>query len=191
MSAAWPAECIPWTTTAPPGSHEGHRTLPATTPSRREGGHTTSTTPATTPNRDRIVARGDEACLNARFTCKVPGCTHRFISARLLGLHLRMGHSDFDLEKMKALENEGGIATLTHDGLPVQSSTCVEGDFRWVGVHSLLRLRQESIILRLCIAVVEQYRGVLRVNTSPAGRVGWSGSFHNLAGRLQSDHELF
>ena len=75
-----------------------------------------------------------------------------------------MGHSDLDLEKMKAVENEGGIATLTHDGLPVQSSTCVEGHSRWVGVHSFFRLGQKGIILRLCIAVVESNTGEFYVS---------------------------
>ena len=60
----------------------------------------------------------------------VPGCEHRFLSARLLGLHLRMGHSDFDREKVKSAETRADI-TLTPDGLAIQTSTCVEGHIRW------------------------------------------------------------
>lgn len=71
----------------------------------------------------------NEASHLARFVCEVPGCGHRFPAARLLGLHIRMGHNDFDLENMqKAAEVMGPTVTL--DGLPITPPIRVGGNVR-------------------------------------------------------------
>lgn len=78
---------------------------------------------------DSAALGQDESSLHARFACGVPGCQHRFPEARLLGLHLRMGHSDFDLDRMKAAR-EGTKPTTTLDGVPVTASMDVGGHVR-------------------------------------------------------------
>lgn len=83
------------------------------------------------PTTGDAVLHRDEANLQARFACGVPGCGHRFPEARLLGLHLRMGHSNFDLERMKAAR-EGTEPTCTLDGVSITASIDVGGHVRLV-----------------------------------------------------------
>lgn len=74
----------------------------------------------------------DEANVHARFACGVPGCGHRFPLARLLGLHLRMGHSDFDLERMRAARDGTGPTRILDGGVPMTAEIDVGGRVRSV-----------------------------------------------------------
>ena len=100
MALAWPKGAFPWATIEPSRSLEGRNIV------RYEGPHVN------------------------RFACGVPGCNHRFSLEKLLNLHLRMGHSEFDRERMisKREEAEG---TLTSDGLSLTAPICEGGNARW------------------------------------------------------------
>lgn len=111
LSTALPSDGVPW----------AHRSSPPTLISRGKS-------PGTPHHADTAFTR-DGSSLIERFACGVPGCEHRFPVARLLGLHLRMGHTDFDLEKMKAAR-DGTRPTVTVDGLSITSSIDVGGRVR-------------------------------------------------------------
>lgn len=83
------------------------------------------------PRAGDAVRHGEEANLHAPFACGVPGCGHRFSEARLLGLHLRMGHGTFDRERMEAAR-DGTAAACTLDGVSITASIDVGGHVRLV-----------------------------------------------------------
>lgn len=137
MSPAWPADGVPWVpgpqssgplpkcrTKIPHSKRKGiaRRRVPNT------GGGGIGSGGRVPPTGD-VVRPRDEAILHVRFVCGVPGCGHRFPEARLLGLHLRMGHSDFDLDRMKAAR-DGTSPTCTLDGVSITASINVGGHVR-------------------------------------------------------------
>lgn len=91
----------------------------------------------------------DEPDFHARFACGVPGCGHRFSEARLLALHLRMGHNGFDLEKMKAAR-EGTEQTYTLDGVSITAPIDVGGHVRLSGGGIRRRKRPTAARRRAC-----------------------------------------
>lgn len=153
MASAWPSDGVPWV----PGSSSLRSLLPSgrgtknttpqgtlkaiTSPSknntgtagggRGEGSRGERGGVGRVSTADAAALGQDESTLHARFACGVPGCQHRFSEARLLGLHLRMGHSDFDLDRMKAAR-EGTGANSTLDGVSVTAWIDVGGNLRLV-----------------------------------------------------------
>lgn len=142
MSSAWPKDGVPWV----PGSQEASNPSGLLTIGTKAAPHRTRNDRASSPpSRTRAAGPsyrtggkprtadeslgGDESGFLARFACEVPGCGHRFPEARLLALHLRMGHNDFDLEKMKAAR-EGTERTHTLDGVSITAPIDVGGHVR-------------------------------------------------------------
>lgn len=152
MSPAWPKDGVPWVPGSQARSHSHPSGPPTTGPttsphrrrrngkvrakgappthssSRRRNAGTGHRTGSKSGTEDAGLAQ-DEADVHARFACGVPGCGHRFSEARLLALHLRMGHNDFDLEKMKAAR-EGTEQTYTLDGVSITAPVDVGGRVR-------------------------------------------------------------
>ncbi|CAM9950179.1 unnamed protein product [Scytosiphon promiscuus] len=160
MSASWPSDGVPWV----PGSSSSRPLLPFGKSRGKNAPH--GTLKATSSPKKRTGSAGggkgegsrekrggggrmsnsqapslghDDSSLQARFTCGVPGCEHRFPEARLLGLHLRMGHSEFDLDRMKAAK-EGTEPTSTLDGISATASIDVGGNLRasFLGTYRLV-----------------------------------------------------
>lgn len=135
MLPSWPSDGVPWASGLPaPGRETKHTSVGKKTVTACSGpaGRTpTKTAKTVRGGGDAVLDRGD-ATLHARFACGVPGCGHRFPEARLLGLHLRMGHNEFDLEKMKE-RRDGTGPTQTLDGVTVTAAIDVGGHVRLVG----------------------------------------------------------
>lgn len=148
MSPAWPKDGVPWV----PGSQShphpsgsltaGNKANPHRTkgvdrvnssPSRRRTAGTGRRTGGTAATANAALGL-DESDLCARFACGVPGCGHRFSERRFLSLHLRMGHSDFDRDRMRAAR-EGTEGTCTTDGLSITAPVDVGGRVRLAGGH--------------------------------------------------------
>lgn len=113
MSAVWPSD-VPWVKITQSQKFDARR-KPVSAGSHSHAG----------------VARNITS-FHERFTCDVNGCGHEFSAARLLGLHLRMGHSQFDLDKLKAAR-KGREAGLTPDGKSITGSIDVGRHARWGG----------------------------------------------------------
>ncbi|CAM9462464.1 unnamed protein product, partial [Hapterophycus canaliculatus] len=155
MSSAWPSDGVPWVV----GSSSWRSLLPS-------GGDLQKTTPhgmlkavacprkgADSPggcrsgggrgerrgNADTATLDQDESGLTARFMCEVPGCQHRFPEAHLLGLHLRMGHSDFDLDSIKTASG-ATKPTCPPGDVPVSASMDIGGHIRasFLGTYCLV-----------------------------------------------------
>ncbi|CAB1100558.1 unnamed protein product [Ectocarpus sp. CCAP 1310/34] len=145
MLPSWPSDGVPWASGLPaPGRGTKHTSVSKGTVTVRRGpaGSTPTKTAKTVgaggSAGDTVLDRGD-ASLHARFACGVPGCSHRFPQARLLGLHLRMGHNEFDLEKMKA-RRDGTVPTQTLDGVTVTAAIDVDSHVRasFLGAYRLV-----------------------------------------------------
>ncbi|CBJ33282.1 C2H2 zinc finger protein [Ectocarpus siliculosus] len=145
MLPSWPSDGVPWSSGLPaPGRGKKHTSVSKGTvtacrgPAGRTPTKTAKTVGAGGSAGDTVLDRGD-ASLHARFACGVPGCSHRFPEARLLGLHLRMGHNEFDLEKMKA-RRDGTVPTQTLDGVTVTAAIDVGGHVRasFLGAYRLV-----------------------------------------------------
>eukprot|EP00752_Nemacystus_decipiens_P013794 g12246.t1 len=175
MAPAWPKDGVPWVpgsqshpqpsgslTAAAAATTSPHRKrridmdgaegdYPNSSRRRNAGtgtGHrigSTSTTDDVNGGRDlgQDIAEPD---FHSRFACGVPNCRHRFTEARLLALHLRMGHSDFDLDKMKAAR-EGTAQSYTLDGVPITAPILVGGHVRasFLGAYRLVPPFQSPI----------------------------------------------
>ncbi|CAM9499132.1 unnamed protein product, partial [Ectocarpus sp. 12 AP-2014] len=145
MLPSWPSDGVPWASGLPaPGRGTKHTSVSKGTvtacrgPAGRTPTKTAETVGAGGSAGDTVLDRGD-ASLHARLACGVPGCSHRFPEARLLGLHLRMGHNEFDLEKMKA-RRDGKVPTQTLDGVTVTAAIDVGGHVRasFLGAYRLV-----------------------------------------------------
>ncbi|CAM9992042.1 unnamed protein product, partial [Sphacelaria rigidula] len=116
LSTSWPSHGVPWIAKSP-------------VPSSSSAAH--GQKPSAAVSTGEVSAR-------AHFTCEVPQCNRRFASSKLLGLHLRVGHSVFDLERMEEARlaardgKYGAGPMITADGLPIT---------RWVEVGRGLRAR--------------------------------------------------
>lgn len=114
LSTSWPSHGVPWIAKSP-------------VPSSSSAAH--GQKPSAAVSTGEVSAR-------AHFTCEVPQCNRRFASSKLLGLHLRVGHSVFDLERMEEARlaardgKYGAGPMITADGLPIT---------RWVEVGRGLR----------------------------------------------------
>lgn len=141
MSSVWPKDGIPWvqasgslTANLKSSPHRGRRRRGKdriqSPPSRGRTAGTGRRTGSAPTTVDAVPGPDEpDADLDARFSCGVPGCGHRFPEARLLALHLRMGHNDFGLERMKAAR-EGTEGTCTLDGVSITAPIDVGGHVR-------------------------------------------------------------
>eukprot|EP00903_Cladosiphon_okamuranus_P016056 g14823.t1 len=169
MSPTWPKDGVPWVPGSQPQSkpsgsltadttaaaavavaaRRGKKTALARPPPGRTRKRTASpgrrTCTSTGIGNNPTTASGaavlgcDESDFHARFACGVPGCGERFPEARLLALHLRMGHNDFDLERMKAAK-DGTEHTYTLDGVSMTAPIDVGGHVRasFLGAYRLV-----------------------------------------------------